>query len=288
MAQDVAAENVHLQQEGGVEDVNSPLRDILEREDENDRKPENNLANQLLRALGENDAFECWKLLERNHAMVRVEHENFRNDCKEANKKERQREGRFRCDCRDCCTKMFNFCPNKCKPRCCSNSSKESNDEQQSSEPQGSEIESINDETKLNWIKIHSNPLFIGLEWLWRTKSNCKCRFCKEDGKLVGKEKENKEDVIESSLHDAYLLDEASSLKHYNSRDVYRKSAEAYETFAAGVLKKASQKELYQIMDIEGVGCLLQSNPNQHKNFIQSLSLLKSAVNKRRKKVRAL
>ena len=141
---------------------------------------------------------------------------------------------------------------------------------------------------KLNWIKIHSNPLFIGLEWLWRTKSNCKCRFCKEDGKLVGKEKEKKEDVIESSLHDAYLLDEASSLKHYNSRDVYRKSAEAYETFAAGVLKKASQKELYQIMDIEGVGCLLQSNPNQHKNFIQSLSPLKSAVNKRRKKVRAL
>ena len=288
MAQDVAAENVHLQQEGGAEDVNSPLRDILEREDENDRKPENNLANQLLRALGENDAFECWKLLERNHAMVRLEHENFRNDCKEANKKERQREGRFRCGCRDCCTKMFNFCPNKCKPRCCSNSSEESNDEQQSSEPQGSEIESINDETKLNWIKIHSNPLFIGLEWLWRTKSNCKCRFCKEDGKLVGKEKEKKEDVIESSLHDAYLLDETSSLKHYNSRDVYRKSAEAYETFAAGVLKKASQKELYQIMDIEGVGCLLQSNPNQHKNFIQSLSLLKSAVNKRRKKVRAL
>ena len=288
MAQDVAAENVHLQQEGGAEDVNSPLRDILEREDENDRKPENNLANQLLRALGENDAFECWKLLERNHAMVRLEHENFRNDCKEANKKERQREGRFRCGCRDCCTKMFNFCPNKCKPRCCSNSSEESNDEQQSSEPQGSEIESINDETKLNWIKIHSNPLFIGLEWLWRTKSNCKCRFCKEDGKLVGKEKEKKEDVIESSLHDAYLLDETSSLKHYNSRDVYRKSAEAYETFAAGVLKKASQNELYQIMDIEGVGCLLQSNPNQHKNFIQSLSLLKSAVNKRRKKVRAL
>ena len=288
MAQDVAAENVHLQQEGGAEDVNSPLRDILEREDENDRKPENNLANQLLRALGENDALECWKLLERNHAMVRLEHENFRNDCKEANKKERQREGRFRCGCRDCCTKMFNFCPNKCKPRCCSNSSKESNDEQQSSEPQGSEIESINDETKLNWIKIHSNPLFIGLEWLWRTKSNCKCRFCKEDGKLVGKEKEKKEDVIESSLHDAYLLDETSSLKHYNSRDVYRESAEAYETFAAGVLKKASQKELYQIMDIEGVGCLLQSNPNQHKNFIQSLSLLKSAVNKRRKKVRAL
>ena len=72
MAQDVAAENVHLQQEGGAEDVNSPLRDILEREDENDRKPENNLANQLLRALGENDALECCKLLERNHAMVRL------------------------------------------------------------------------------------------------------------------------------------------------------------------------------------------------------------------------
>ena len=130
----------------------------------------------------------------------------------------------------------------------------------------------INDETKLNWIKILSNPLFIGLEWLWRTKSNCQCRL----------------DVIESSLHDAYLLDETSSLKHYNSRDVYRKSAEAYETFAAGVLEKASQNELYQIMDVKGEGCLQQNNPHQHRNFIQSLSLLKSAVNKRRKKVRAL
>ena len=146
----------------------------------------------------------------------------------------------------------------------------------------------INDETKLNWIKILSNPLFIGLEWLWRTKSNCPCEFCEKDRKLDGKEKKKKEDVIESSLHDAYLLDETSSLKHYNSRDVYRKSAEAYETFAAGVLEKASQNELYQIMDVKGEGCLQQNNPHQHRNFIQSLSLLKSAVNKRRKKVRAL
>ena len=288
MAQDVSTENVHLQQEEGAEDVYSPLRDILKREDENDRKPENNLANQLLHALGKNDAFKCWKLLERNHAMVRLEYEYFQSDCKEANKKEQQREWRFQCNCRncctkmlnfcwDCCTKMFNFCRNKCKCSCCSNS-----------EPQGSEKKGINDETKLNWIKILSNPLFIGLEWLWRTKSNCQCKFCEEDRKLVGKEKKKKEDVIESSLHDAYLLDETSSLKHYNSRDVYRESAEAYETFAVGVLEKASQNELYQIMDIKEEGCLQQNNPHQHRNFIQSLSLLKSAVNKRRKKVRAL
>ena len=267
MAQDVSTKDVHLQQEGGAEDVYSPLRDILKREDENQNQ--NNLANQLLRALGENNAFECWKLLEGNHNTVRLEYKNFQSDCKEANKKEQQREGRFHCDCRncrtkiknffqDCGTKMLNFCRNKCKCCCCSNS-----------EPQRSKKDSIDDETKLNWIKILSNPLFIGLEWLWRTKSNCQCRL----------------DVIESSLHDAYLLDETSSLKHYNSRDVYRKSAEAYETFAAGVLEKASQNELYQIMDIKGEGCLLKNNPNQHRNFIQSLSLLKSAVNKGRKKV---
>ena len=133
MAQDVSTENVHLQQEEGAEDVYSPLRDILKREDENDRKPENNLANQLLHALGKNDAFKCWKLLERNHAMVRLEYEYFQSDCKEANKKEQQREWRFQCDCRnfctkmfnfcwDCCTKMFHFCRNKCKCSCCSNS----------------------------------------------------------------------------------------------------------------------------------------------------------------------
>ena len=288
MAQDVSTKNVHSQLEGRAED--SPLRDVLNKEDKN------NLENQLLRALGENNASNCWELLKRNHDTVRSEYKKFQDDCNEANKKEQQREGRFHCDCRnccpkmfnfcwdcctkmfnfcwDCCTKMFNFCRNKCKCSCCSNS-----------EPQGSEKKGINDETKLNWIKILSNPLFIGLEWLWRTKSNCQCKFCEEDRKLVGKEKKKKEDVIESSLHDAYLLDETSSLKHYNSRDVYRESAEAYETFAAGVLEKASQNELYQIMDIKGEGCLLKNNPNQHRSFIQSLSLLKSAVNKGRKKV---
>ena len=278
MAQDVSTEEVSLQQIRDAEYVYSRLNVQTS-------KNSNDLATKLLQALGKKDALECLKLLDGGHETVLSEYENFRNDCKEANKKERQREGRFRCDCRDCCTKMFNFCHNKCKPRCCSNSSKESNDEQQSSEPQGSEEDSINDETKLNWIKILSNPLFIGLEWLWRTKSNCQCKFCEEDRKLVGKEKKKKEDVIESSLHDAYLLDETSSLKHYNSRDVYRESAEAYETFAAGVLEKASQNELYQIMDIKGEGCLLKNNPNQHRSFIQSLSLLKSAVNKGRKKV---
>ena len=267
MAQDVSTENVHLQQEGGAEDVYSPLGDILEREDENDRKPENNLANQLFRALGENDAFGCWKLLEENHHAIRLEYENFQNNCKEASKKEQQREERFHCS-------------SKC--------SEEPKEEQQSSEPQGSQKECINGETKLNWIKVLSNPLFIGLEWLWRTKSNCPCTSCQKDRKLAGKEKKKKEDVIASSLRDAYLLDETSSLKHYNSRDVYRESAEACETFAAGILEKASQKELHEIMDIKGEGCLLQNGSHQQKNFIESLSLLKSAVNKRRKKVCAL
>ena len=278
MAQDFSTKNVHSQLEGGAED--SPLRDVLKTKED-----EKNLENQLLRALGENNASICWELLKRNHDTVRSEYKKFQDDCNEANKKEQQREGRFHCDCRncctkiknfyrDCCTKMSNFLRNNCKCCCCSNP-----------EPQGSEEDSINDETKLKWIKILSNPLFIGLEWLWRTGPHCQCKSCKEDTKLDGKEKKKKEDVIESSLHDAYLLDETSSLKHYNSRDVYRESAEAYETFAVGVLEKASQNELYQIMDIKGEGRLLKNNSNQHRSFIQSLSLLKSAVNKGRKKV---
>ena len=215
-----------------------------------EREDENNLANQLFRALGENDASGCWKLLEENHHAIRLEYENFQNNCKEASKKEQQREERYHCS-------------SKC--------SEEPKEEQQSSEPQGSQKECINGETKLNL-----------------TKSNCPCTFCEKDRKLVGKEKKKKEDVIASSLRDAYLLDETSSLKHYNSRDVYRESAEAYETFVAGILEKASQKELHEIMDIKGEGCLLQNDSHQQKNFIESLSLLKSAVNKRRKKVCAL
>lgn len=238
MAQDVSTENVDLEVGGGAEDVNSPPPDTSNRTDENDRKQE--FADKLLHALAKNDASEVRKLLKEDHNTVRSEYRKFRDDCEEVKKKAEKREERgfhydFRCSYG-------------------SNSSKQSSDEQ-----------------NLNWIKILSNPMFIALEWQWRTNSDSECQ-CQED-------------VIDSSLLDAYLLSEMSSFKRYDSRDVYKKSAEGYETFAADVLEKASRSELYEIMDVKGEGCLLEKNPPKHRNYIESLSFLKSAVNKTRKKV---
>ncbi|XP_022789688.1 uncharacterized protein LOC111329299 [Stylophora pistillata] len=239
MAQDVSRKNVDLEVGGGAEDVNSPPPDTSKRTDENDSEQESILAYKLLQALAKNDASEVRKLLEEDHYTVRKKYGKFRDDCEELKKKAEKREERgfhydFRCSCG-------------------SNSSKQSSDEQ-----------------NLNWIKILSNPMFIALEWQWRTNSDSECQ-CQED-------------VIDSSLLDAYLLSEMSSFKRYDSRDVYKKSAEGYETFATDVLEEASQSELYKIMDVKGEGCLLEENPPKHRNYIESLSFLKSAVNKTRKK----
>ena len=173
------------------------------------------------------------------------------------------------------CSELFTKFSHLCKT-CCDK--KQPNNEQRNTQQQRAEEDRINNEKKLKWIKILSNPLYISVEWLWRRNSNCQCEDC---------QKKN-EDVIEGALHDAYLLEKISSYEHHYSRDEYKKSVEAYEMFAANVLKNTSSSELYEIMDIEGNGCLLQEDSQQHRNFIQSLRLLKIATDKRRKKVCAL
>ena len=177
------------------------------------------------------------------------------------------------------------------------------------------------DNDELEWMKILSNPLYIGLEWLWRNKPHSPSNIRKEskevkstdvvphqetdDTPLVpvpsgnhstnnGDENKNRteeddkkrrkfEGVVEAALFDARLLVKRSFYKHDLNRDQYLKCATECEIFAADVVDQADRfKELVRIMDFEGKGALLKETS---KEFIHSLSLLKIATDKKQKKV---
>jgi len=131
------------------------------------------------------------------------------------------------------------------------------------------------------WIEILSNPLYIGLEWLWRNNPNFQCN------KGERRKESTSTDIIEAALDDAYLLEKIASYKHYYSRDEYKRRAEEYETFAADIVEQVDTSDLnqlHEIMDIEGNSSLLNKTP---ADFNQSLSLLKQqpAADKKRKRV---
>ena len=134
-------------------------------------------------------------------------------------------------------------------------------------------------EEERRWIEILSNPLYISLEWLWRNNPNSQY----EKG---SRRKESKSaDIIEAALDDAYLLEKIASYEHYYSRDEYKHRTKDYETFAADIVEQVNTSDLtklHEIMDIKGNGSLLKKTP---ANFNQSLSLLKLAADKQRKRV---
>lgn len=134
------------------------------------------------------------------------------------------------------------------------------------------------------WITILSDPLYIGLEWLWRTNPNSETTSTCSNSTDGGVNKEsNLEDVIEAALRNAHLLEKISLYEHHYSRDEYTRRAEKYEKFAADVVEESTDlKQLRTIMDVEGTGCLLNNKPD---DFNHSLSLLKIAADKKRKKV---
>ena len=239
-------------------------QDILDLEEGKKKEMEDQLADKLLKALENNDAFEVWVLVGNNHPIVSLE--NVHQDCKDVADSERS-EGKFcnyRCRLSSISNAFFlGF------HGCRKNSTVD--------ERQRVEDEQKNDEKKRKWITILSNPLFISVEWLWKTKSTCQCEDCQK-----GKNK----DVRAGALHDAYLIKKIASYEHYYDLDDYKRSVEAYETFAADVLEQSTLSELYEIMDIEGNGFLLQDKLQQHTNLNQSLKLLEIAAKKDRKKVR--
>ena len=131
------------------------------------------------------------------------------------------------------------------------------------------------------WIKILTNPLYISLEWLWRNNGNSETAITAARDEKRAKESKL-QDVIEAALHDAHLLEKIALYEHNYSRDEYTKRAEEYEKFAADVVEESNLQQLHVIMDVEGTGCLLQERP---EDFNHSLSLLKIAADKQRKRV---
>ena len=274
MAQGLSAGNVQLEPRISGEGLYDYVREIKE-EEENGKKDakkihldkekadnaEDKLADKLLEALERTNASEVWELVKNNHPIVSLK--DLHQDCKDAAEKEKNKD---------------NICNFFCIPNpergafWVPTSPSAGADEQHRAED-----EQKNDARKRKWIKILSNPLFIGVEWLWRTKSNCQCDDCQMN--------KNK-DVIEGALEDAHLLEKIASYEHYYSLDEYQSSVEAYETFAVDVLEESTLSELYEIMDIElGDDSELNEKPRRLTKSSHSLSLLKIAANKGRKKV---
>lgn len=179
------------------------------------------------------------------------------------------------------------------------------------------------DNDELAWMKILSNPLYIGLEWLWRNKPRSPSYIRKEskevkftnvvthqetDGTpLVNvassnhsinsgneiknrteedeKKKRKFEDVVEAALFDAYLLVRRSSYESHLTRDEYLKCATECEKFAADVVGQANCFEPNELDQIIDFEGKGALLKKTPKEFIHSLSLLKIATDKKREKV---
>ena len=140
-------------------------------------------------------------------------------------------------------------------------------------------------ENEQRWLTILSDPLYIGIKWLWNSNPN----------KSLGNEDTDlgsRDDVIESTLHDAYLFEELAKHEHHFSPDEYLIRSSRCENFAADVVEQGSLQDLHQIMDTEGNGPLVCEDKNRNsccetRNYIASLHLLNIAAEEGRKKVRS-
>ena len=221
---------------------------------------------KLLRALERKDAGDVWKLIVEVKEEGMKTLENLNTVCQSVAENERlKKEGllkslwsklRSQLNCSGGCKSCSNCCDDEQPP-----------------------VEFQNQEEQ-EWIKILTDPLYISLEWLWRNNGNSETATA---GRDETRAKESKlQDVIEAALHDAHLLEKIALYEHHYSRDEYTNRAEEYEKFAADVVEESNLEQLHVIMDVEGTGCLLQERP---EDFNQSLSLLKIAADKQRKRV---
>ena len=90
------------------------------------------------------------------------------------------------------------------------------------------------------------------------------------------------QDVIASALRDSHLLEMIAGNDLHQHKDEYEKRANEIEEFAVAVIEGSTRKQLIDIMDTKGDGCLKKE---KSWNFSQSLSLLKIAADEKRKKV---
>ena len=236
---------------------------------ENGRDSQIEPSKQLEDALAQSDVVEVWKLIVKINDKTdsneqRKTLENLNEVCEIIAEKERNRE---------------NGCPSLQKLCKTIQNSLYNTYEWIFQCDEGPEEKEMRSEEERRWIKILSNPLYISLEWLW--SNNPKSQYKKG----IRRKKSKFADIIEAALDDAYLLEKIASYEHYYSRDEYKHRAEQYETFAADIVEQVDTSklnQLHEIMDIEGNGSLLNKIP---ANFNQSLSLLKLAADKQRKRV---
>lgn len=290
-------------------DVKAFLSSHIRTDKERERNPDTNkcLSKPLLDALDEGDIIEIWKLIvemeeKQEHETIGTLSAKFKDIVEEENVKDNG----FSFEC----LRLKSLCISikgsimACGEKLITEEKKEN----------------LKDNYEQTWIKILSNPLYIGLEWLWRNKPHSPSNIRKEskevkstdvvphqetdDTPLVpvpsgnhstnnGDENKNRteeddkkrrkfEGVVEAALFDARLLVKRSFYKHDLNRDEYLKCATECEIFAADVVDQADRfKELVRIMDFEGKGALLKETS---KEFIHSLSLLKIATDKKQKK----
>ena len=215
-------------------------------------------------------------------------------------------------DCLGCSIKkILRRIPDCIKNCCCGCCSQCCTDDQQ--QPTEDQIEE-----EKQWIEILSNPLYISLEWLWRTSSKSDREVSREGRDSIGpttdsststvnrgsdeyqmggiqqnenslhpsdegnENEDENQDVIATALRDSHLLQMIAGNDLHQHKGEYKKRANEVEEFAVAVVEGSTRKQLIDIMDTKGDGCLKQ---DESWNFSQSLSLLKIAADEKRKKV---
>ncbi|XP_067017231.1 short transient receptor potential channel 4-like [Acropora muricata] len=270
---------------------------------------------QLLDAIREPNPDKVLELIMESNKENAMTLRTLNDECKAVALRQKQRRDRIfeeyclRCSiknilkgilaCRsNCFCKAACYCWSLCK-QCCK-------DEQQSTE------DHIEEEKQ--WIEILSNPLYISLEWLWRIYSKSSREVSREGGDSIGpttdpstsrvnrgsdeyqmagiqqnenslhvgnENEDENQDVIASALRDSHLLEMIAGNDLHQHKGEYEKRANEVEEFAMAVVEGSTRKQLIDIMDTKGDGCLKQ---DESWNFSQSLSLLKIAADEKRKK----
>ena len=229
---------------------------------------------KLLRALEKKDAGKVWNLIA----------EGKEEDVKTANSLNEHQQTRFQNE--DAEQERIKIIPNQYHEGTAGDGERiEADGQETNSSMEEQQQTPFENKDEQEWITIRSDPLYIGLEWLWRTNPYSQTTFISSNSATDGrvKKESNLEDVIEAALRNAHLLEKIALYEHHDSRDKYTRRAEKYEKFAADVVEESTNwTQLQTIMDVEGTGCLVNSKSD---DFSQSLSLLKIAADKKRKKV---
>ena len=244
---------------------------------------------ELIGHLERKDSFAVWMCIANAKEGVLKEMKDL-SVCQKINEYEEWKENKpiwpwFRYLCRGEIFKKFLQCPPFTK-----SATKHKRQPALASTPREQEQENVkdagaNEKNEQRWLTILSDPLYIGIKWLWNSNPN----------KPLGNEDTDlgsRDDVIESTLHDAYLFEELAKYEHHFSPDEYLIRSSRCENFAADVVEQGSLQDLHKIMDTEGNGPLVCEDKNSNtscetRNYIASLHLLKIAAEKGRRKVRS-